>query len=182
MTDQGHTEISIAMIVARARNGVIGRDGELPWHLADDLALFKAATQGHPIIMGRKTWQSLPRRPLPKRDNIVLTRDGTFSASGAHVFTSMDPALQASKALARQAGKDSVFLIGGEAIYRAGLDYADQLWITEVDVQLEGEAHFPPFQPDAFEEVHAATYPANDRNDFAFTFRHLKRRPPVDEV
>ncbi len=169
-------KVSVAMIVARARNGVIGREGDLPWRLGDDLAFFKSVTLGHPILMGRKTWQSLPRRPLPKRSNLVLTRDGAFRAPGAHVFTAITPALEAAKSLARQAGQDQIFIIGGEAIYTAALPYADRLLITEVDVTLEGDAFFPDFSEDLFEEVDLQTYSANDRNDYAFSIRELRRR------
>ncbi|CAN0266978.1 unnamed protein product, partial [Chrysoparadoxa australica] len=108
--------IKVSLIAARAKTGVIGNKGQLPWRLADDLAFFKSVTVGHPIIMGRRTWESLPRRPLPGRDNIVLSRDWTFSAAGARVFSAIGPAVEAGKALAVAAGKREVFIIGGDAL------------------------------------------------------------------
>lgn len=170
------SSIKLSLIVARAKNGVIGKDGELPWRLADDLAFFKTATNGHPIIMGRKTWESLPRRPLPGRDNVVLTRDWAYQAKGAHVFTALAPAIEAGKALALAADKREVFVIGGETIYTRIIEYADMLYVTEVDTEIEGDAFFPSFDEAAFEEISARDVKADEKNDHDFRIRVLKRR------
>ncbi|MBR9835644.1 MAG: dihydrofolate reductase [Alphaproteobacteria bacterium] len=168
--------VKLSLIVARARNGVIGRQGELPWRLAADLAFFKSATLDHPIIMGRKTWQSLPKRPLPKRDNIVVTRNWSFTAPGARVYTALAPAIEAGKALARAKGHRQAFIIGGEALYNATVSIADLLYITEVDTEVEGDAHFPNFDESVFEEINSRQVAADADNDHAFRIRILKRR------
>jgi len=168
--------VGVSMIVARARNGVIGVDGDLPWRLSDDLKFFKETTKGKPIIMGRKTWQSLPFKPLPARDNLVLTRDQTFIAPGARVYSDLQAALETAHSLAVTKALDEVFIIGGASLYEAGLHLTDKLYITEVDVSLEGDAMFPDFDETEFEELSSQTVSADDRNDYAFTIRTLKRR------
>lgn len=169
------SEILLCLIVARARNGVIGKDNDLPWRLSDDLKHFKATTQGCPIIMGRKTWESLPRRPLPGRDNIVLSRDGQYSAPSARVFTSISAAIETARALARVAGKSEVFVTGGSAVYAAALPFADRLYITEVETEMQGDARFPDFDEAQFQEVTRRQVAASDKNEFAFTIRTLDR-------
>ncbi len=168
--------VKLCLIVARARNGVIGKDNDLPWRLSDDLKHFKATTKGCPVIMGRKTWESLPRRPLPGRDNIVLSRDGQYSAPGARVYTSIDAAIEAAKGLATVAGKTEVFVTGGSAIYRDALPHADRLYITEVDVEMDGDASFPEFDEADFDETSREAVAADAKNEFDFTIRQLDRR------
>lgn len=168
-------DVKLCLIVARARNGVIGKDNDLPWRLADDLKHFKATTQGCPVIMGRKTWESLPRRPLPGRDNIVLSRDGQYSASGARVFTAISAAIETARALASVAGQSEVFVTGGSAIYAKALPFADRLYITEVETTLEGDASFPEFSEAQYSEVARRAIPAGEKNEFAFTIRTLDR-------
>ena len=170
------SSIKLSLIAARARNGAIGKSGKLPWRLADDLAFFKSATLDHPIIMGRKTWDSLPKRPLPGRENIVLTRDWRLEASGARVFTALGPAIEAGKALARAAGKREVFIVGGEALYAATIGRADILYITEVDTDVDGDAFFPGFDENEFDTVSAQRVEADARNDHAFQVRVLTRK------
>jgi dihydrofolate reductase len=133
---------NLAIIVAVARNGIIGATndagvGTLPWHLPEDLKHFKETTNGHPIIMGRKTWESLGR-PLPNRRNIVISRQADYAATGAEVFTSLPEAISA-------VGGTPAFIIGGAELYRQALPLAGQLIITEVDLDAEGDTHFPPF-------------------------------------
>lgn len=169
------SSIKLSLIVARAQNNVIGVNGALPWRLSDDLKFFKQATTGHPVIMGRRTWESLPYKPLPRRDNIVLTHDWTYEAVGARVFSALAPAIGAGKALARTAGKSEVFVIGGQALYKAALPSADLLYITEVDVTLEGDALFPDFDESQFEEITRRRVEAGNGNDYSFTLRVLKR-------
>ena len=170
------SSIKLSLIAARSRNGAIGLDGNLPWRLAEDLAFFKSVTLGHPIIMGRKTWESLPRRPLPGRENIVLSRDWAYRAAGARVYTAMRPAIEAGKALARAEDKREVFVVGGEAIYAATLPHADMIYITEVDTEIDGDAFFPMFDEDKFEEVTSRAVEADEKNDHAFRLRVLKRK------
>ncbi|MEO0607243.1 MAG: dihydrofolate reductase [Pseudomonadota bacterium] len=167
--------IKLCLIVARSRNGVIGRDGDLPWRLSDDLAHFKRTTKGCPIIMGRKTWQSLPRRPLPGRDNIVLSRDGTYRADGARVYTEVKTAIAAGKALTQAAQKSECFIVGGEAIYAATLPYADRLYLTDVEIDLEGDALFPAFDEAMFQETSRVPFAQDAKNEHAFRVRVLDR-------
>ena len=167
--------VKLCLIAARARNGVIGKDNDLPWRLSDDLKHFKATTKGCPVIMGRKTWESLPRRPLPGRDNIVLSRDGQYAAPGARVYTSVAAAIQAGKGLAAVAGKPEVFVTGGSAIYENTLPFADRLYISEDDVDLDGDASFPEFDEAAYEETRREAVAAGAKNEFDFIIRQLDR-------
>lgn len=169
------SSIKLSLIVARARNGAIGKDGDLPWRLSDDLKHFKATTKGCPVLMGRKTWESLPRRPLPGRDNIVLSRDGAYRADGARVFTSLPAAIAAGQSLSAAAGQQECFIVGGEAIYAAALPFADRLYITEVDIEIEGDAFFPEIDDTAFRDVAQSAHAADERNQHAFVIRTLDR-------
>ena len=166
----------LSLVVARAANGVIGRDGDLPWRLKSDLALFKANTLGKPIIMGRKTWDSLPRKPLPGRMNVVLSRDGSFEPNQAVVCESFLEAVQMAKEQAEDDGVDEVCVIGGRALFEMALPKAKRLYLTEVDAQVDGDVTFPDFDEAAWTEVRREAYPAGDGDDHAFTFRVLERR------
>jgi dihydrofolate reductase len=131
----------IILIAALAKNGVIGKDNALPWHLPEDLKRFKQLTGGHAVLMGRKTWESLPPkfRPLPNRRNFVLTRDAAYAAPGATVLHSLDEAMKVG------AGETALFVIGGAEIYEHMLPRANRLELTEVDADFAGDAHFPSF-------------------------------------
>lgn len=129
--------MEVNMIVAAGRNGVIGRKGELIWHLPGDLKHFKTLTTGHVVIMGRKTWESLPKKPLPGRRNIVLTRNMNYKANGAETVSSPEEALE------KTAG-EIPFIIGGEEIYRLFLPYAKRLYLTEVDADCPDADAFLP--------------------------------------
>lgn len=168
--------IALSLIVARAQNRVIGRDGGLPWRLSSDLKRFKAITMGKPMLMGRKTWDSLPNKPLPGRKNIVLTRDKDFRAPGAWVFSDLAAALAAARAMAAADGVDEVNVIGGAALYAETLPLADRLYLTEVDSAPEGDAHFPAFEEAAFREAAREDFPAGPKDDHAFAVRTLERR------
>lgn len=166
----------LAIVVARAANGVIGRDGDLPWRLKSDLALFKANTLGKPIIMGRKTWDSLPRKPLPGRMNVVLTRDQSFEPEGAVACETWMEAVQMAKEQAADDGVDEVCVIGGRALFELALPKAKRLYLTEVAAEVEGDVHFPDFDENAWNEVRREQFPASDGDDHAFVFRILERR------
>lgn len=159
----------IVLIAAVARNRVIGRDNALPWRLKADLAHFKATTTGHPVLMGRKTWESLGR-PLPGRRNLVVTRDAHYAAAGAEVFPSPDAALAAL------AGH-KVFVIGGAELYGQLLDRADALVLTEVDAAPAGDAHFPDFDRARFIETRREHRSADADNEFPFDFVEYRSRP-----
>lgn len=170
----------IAIVVARGSNGVIGREGDLPWRLRSDLQRFKAVTMGKPCIMGRKTWESLPLKPLPGRLNVVLTRDESYEADGmakgALVCTTLDEALSIAREHAAEDEIDEVCVIGGAALFEAVLPRARRLYLTEVDAAPDGDVRFPAFDETAFVEISSEPFPAGEKDDHAFVFRVLDRR------
>ncbi len=161
--------------VARARNGVIGRDGDLPWRLKSDLKLFKAVTLGKPVIMGRKTWDSLPRRPLPGRTNIVLSRDGSFEPEGAIACERFDEAVSIAREQAEEDGAEEVCVIGGAALFALALPKAKRIYLTEVDAEVAGDVVFPPFDETGWREVRREAHSAGEGDDYPFVFRVLER-------
>jgi dihydrofolate reductase len=165
----------LALVVARARNGVIGRDGGLPWRLKSDLAHFKATTMGKPVLMGRKTWESLPRRPLPGRTNIVLSRDSSFERDGALVCERWDEAIGIAREQAAEDDAGEVCVIGGRALFELALPKARRLYLTEVEADVEGDVHFPAFDEAAWREVRREGHPAGEGDDHPFVFRVLER-------
>ena len=170
---------SIALVVARGRNGVIGKDGDLPWRLRSDLQRFKAVTIGKPCIMGRKTWESLPLRPLPGRLNVVLTKDESYhessKAKGCLVVTSLSDAISIAREQAVEDGADEICIIGGAAIFEAALPKAKRLYITEVDASPDGDVLFPPFNEAEWNEVLRESHQAGEKDDHDFVFRTLER-------
>lgn len=168
-------EVKLCLIVAQARNRVIGAEGALPWRLKDDMAFFKSATMGAPIIMGRKTWESFPKRPLPGRENIVLTRDWDYDAAEARVYSSFPAAMNAARAIAAREGKDEAFVIGGAEIYALALPFADRIYLTEVDAEIDGDTFFPELDMRQWQSGEIAAHPAGEGNDHAFTIRRLDR-------
>ena len=162
--------------VARGANGVIGRAGVLPWRLKSDLARFRELTLGKPVIMGRKTWDSLPRRPLPGRTNIVLSRDGSFAPPGAVVCEGFSEAVQIAREQAAEDGAEEVCVIGGAALFEIALSRARRIYLTEVDARPAGDVVFPPFDEADWTEVTRQASPAGPDDDHAFVFRVLERR------
>lgn len=156
-------------VVAMASNGVIGRDGGLPWRLPDDLKRFKSITMGRPILMGRRTFESLGR-PLPGRENIVLTRDPAWSAPGCRVVRSLDAALEAA------GGAAEVMVIGGAEIYRLAWPRLARLELTEVHADVDGDTRLDAFDPAGWREVAREHHPADGRHALAFSFVTLERR------
>ncbi|AMB45782.1 dihydrofolate reductase [Methylobacterium sp. AMS5] len=157
----------VSLIAAVARNGVIGRDNDLVWRISSDLKRFKALTMGKPILMGRKTWDSIGR-PLPGRRSLVLTRDRALNLPEVTVVHDWDEALAA-------AGRDELMVVGGAEIYRLALPHADRLHLTEVDAAPEGDAYFPPFDRAAFRETLREAHGPGERDEFAFQFVDLER-------
>lgn len=170
MTDASHITnrpSTIAIVVAVADNGVIGRDGDLPWHLPDDLKHFKQLTTGHPILMGRKTFKSIGR-PLPNRLNIVLSRSADLTADGVTVVHDLDRALQV-------AGDQPLFVIGGHAVYDAALPMAGTLHVTHVRARVEGDVTFPPIDPAIWRLAESEHHPADERHAHAFDICRYQR-------
>ena len=134
--------VRISMIVAVARNGVIGKDGDLPWKLSTDLKRFKSMTMGKPVIMGRKCYESIGR-PLPGRPNIVISRDPKTAFEGVTIESSLENAFQVASRMALELGTDEVCIIGGGEIYRLGMPLADELHVTHIDAVIDGDTFFP---------------------------------------
>jgi dihydrofolate reductase len=163
--------MKITLVVAMAENGVIGRGGELPWRLSTDLKRFKAETMGKPVVMGRKTWESIGR-PLPGRRNVVISRNPTYEAPGADVVGSLDEALE----LARGDAAPEVAVIGGGEIFRQALEVADQLSVTHVRAEIDGDAHFPEIDESLWTEVSREEVPAGEKDDHATRYVVYQRR------
>ena len=163
---------TLTLIVARARNGVIGRDNQLPWRLSDDLAFFKRTTMGAPLVMGRKTHESIGR-PLPGRRNIVVSRDANRSFNGCDTVTSLPQALE----LAHSDGSQEVFLIGGAQLYAEGIPLAQKAFVTEIDADIVGDAFFDALNPNEWAEVsrNPQTGP-----EFAYAWVEYRRTSSAD--
>lgn len=158
----------ISLIVAASTNNAIGIRGDLPWRLSDDLKRFKAVTMGKPIIMGRKTWDSIGR-PLPGRQNIVITRQSEFSAEGCDVVASV------AEAVAIAGDVDEVMVIGGSQIYELALPSADRMYLTRVHAQVEGDAFFPDVDESRWRLSSDEWHAADERNEFDCSFRIYDR-------
>jgi len=159
----------VSLIVAMAQNGVIGRDNALPWRLPEDLRRFKASTLGKPILMGRKTFESIGRA-LPGRSNFVLTRDRGWSAPGVAVVHSVE------EALAQAAGAAELVAIGGAEIYRLVLPFARRIYLTHVHADVPGDTYFPEFDATQWADVECSMQPADERHAYPVTFVTLERR------
>jgi dihydrofolate reductase len=164
--------VKVSLVAAVARNGVIGRDGTIPWRIPEDMERFRALTMGHPVLMGRRTWESLPDRfrPLPGRRNVVVTRNPEWSGEGAVRAGSLEEALE----LAEDAPR--VFVIGGAELYASALPLADELVLTEVDANVEGDTFFPAFERSDFVEVAREAHMGSDGTPFAFVTYERRRR------
>jgi dihydrofolate reductase len=163
-------EMLVTAIVATAHDHVIGHDNQIPWYLPADLAFFKRTTLGHHVIMGRNCFRSIGR-PLPKRTNIVLTRDPFFAAEGVLVARSVEEAL----GMAFDAGEVEAFIIGGGEVYSATADLWDRVYLTEVDLSVEGDVFFPALDPSEWAEVWHEAHAPDEKNEWAYTFRLLER-------
>lgn len=168
--------VTVSMIVAMANNRVIGVNNQLPWHLPADLKHFKATTLGKPIVMGRKTWESIGR-PLPGRKNIVISRQATYRAAGAEVVASVADGLALARKHAVDEGVAEIIVIGGEAIYRSALEEAQKIYLTEVDTQLDGDAWFPELPSGEWQEVGRECYPVTNTVGLPYCFVTLERVP-----
>lgn len=164
----------IRIVVARSRNGVIGRDGDMPWRLPSDLKHFKAATLGAPVIMGRRTFQSIGR-PLPGRANIVVSRSG-YEAEGVDVVATLEEAVGRATALAAETGADKISVIGGGEIYRQAMAFADELLITEVEAEIEGDTVFPPVDSRLWERTDMSPPVKAENDSHSVCFSVWRRR------
>lgn len=165
------TQAIVTAIVAMSENRVIGQDNRLPWHLPADLKRFKALTMGHPIIMGRKTHQSIGRA-LPGRLNIVLSRDSDFTSAGVTVLTAFDQALT----LAANNDSSEIFIMGGAQIYHLALPMLQRIYLTIVHHSIDGDAFFPPLNPDDWQEIARDFHAADANHAYGYSFVTLEKR------
>lgn len=161
----------ISTIVAVAKNNVIGKDNDIPWYLPADLKYFKKITTGHHIIMGRKCYESIGR-PLPKRTNVVVTRNPFFIASGCLITHNVAEAVQ----LAKANGEEEVFIIGGGQIYEIALPHVDRIYLTEVDVKVDGDIFFPTIDPNNWNLIKETKNKSDEKNEYDYTFKVLERK------
>jgi dihydrofolate reductase len=164
---------TISLVYAQSKNGVIGRDGGLPWHVSSDLKRFKAITMGKPVIMGRKTWDSLPKKPLTGRHNVVVTRQKALAAEGATVVASADAALAAA------GNVPEVCVIGGGEIFDLFLARAGRIYLTVVDLAVEGDTAGPVLDEREWRVVSSEAVAAGPRDSAAFTLKVLERNGQV---
>jgi len=160
----------VTAIAAVSRNGVIGKDNDLPWRLPRDMQYFKRTTLGHHVIMGRKNFLAMGR-PLPKRTNVVITRNPHFEAPGCQVVHSVADALD----LASRRGEEEAFIIGGGEIYAVSMPYWDRLYLTRVEAEVEGDVFFPEWDPAGWTKTYEEAFPADARNEHPFTILRYER-------
>ena len=164
----------LSLVLAIAKNGVIGRGGKLPWRLPSDMKRFVARTMGKPVLMGRKTWEVLQRQPLPGRQNLVLTRDPSFRAVGAWAFSDLATMLAAARAMAAVLHAEEICIIGGARLFAATLPLADRIVLTEVDLAPEGDTRFA-LDLAGWREVSREDVVAGPNDDAGFSVRVLER-------
>ncbi|GHD35376.1 type 3 dihydrofolate reductase [Parahalioglobus pacificus] len=167
--------MQLSLIVAAARNGVIGRNNALPWHLPEDLKYFKRVTMGKPILMGRKTFESIGRA-LPGRTNLVITRNNEWQAEGVQGVRSLEAALSLAEDIALIDGVDELMVIGGAQIYAEALPRAERIYLTEVDADVEGDAYLPAIDRSAWREVSREVHAPSETNPYPYSFVVLDRR------
>ena len=166
-----HKKPNLSIIVAIAQNGAIGKDNDLLWHLSGDLKRFKQLTTGHPVVMGRKTWDSLPKRPLPKRQNIVMTNNPDFAADGATVVHSVNDLFNVLKDC-----DDEVFVMGGATIYKALLPFCQRLYITRVYRDYEADVYFPTIDMSEFTLVSLGEPMQDEESGLDFAYEEYERK------
>ena len=167
--------MKISFVVAMGNNRAIGHEGGMPWHMPADLAHFRRVTMGKPMIMGRKTFESIGK-PLPGRDSIVVTRNSSWKASGAIVVPSIEKALDVAKSGATARGVHEIAVIGGGALYASMIDKADRLYVTELHDTFEADTYFPEIDATEWTEISRESHPADEKNAVAYDFVVLERK------
>lgn len=167
----------ISLIVAVGENGVIGADGDLPWHLPNDMKFFSRTTKGHHVLMGRKNFESISSkfRPLPGRTNIVVTRNTSYSYEGALVAHSIDEGIE----VARSSGEEELFIIGGGEIYDQSMERAEKLYVTHVDANPEGDTHFPDIDHEIWDRELIMHHEKDDVHNFSFSIYVYSRKESI---
>ena len=167
--------MKLAMIWAMTRNRVIGRDNDLPWNLPADMKHFMATTRGHPVIMGRRTFESMDGKPLPRRTNIVVTRTPGYAAAGILVARDLGEAIELARRQCVADGVEEAFITGGAGLYAEGLEVADRLYVTEIDAELEGDTFFPEVDWSRWRLVSREEHPADQRHAYPFSISTYER-------
>jgi dihydrofolate reductase len=168
-------DVKIALIVAQSQNRVIGRDGDMPWHLTEDLKFFKRTTMGKPIVMGRKTFASIGK-PLPGRANIVITRDPDFKFEGVVIARSLEEGISMGRDAAKESGVEEVMVIGGGEIYRGAMAQADRVYLTQVHAEVSGETFFPEIDPSQWREAERSEVQVDQASGLEFTWMTWDRK------
>lgn len=168
--------IKIVIIVAVSENGIIGRDGDMPWKLSTDLKRFKALSMGKPLVMGRKTFESVGSKPLPGRPHIIVSRSRGFDMPGVESAASLEDALERAKIIARETGVDEVCVVGGGEIYRQAMGLADLLHVTHVETAVDGDTSFPQIDPQMFEVIEETSVPAGEKDNYPTRYAIYRRR------
>lgn len=166
----------IVIVVAMAANRVIGRDGDMPWKLSTDLKRFKALTLGKPLVMGRKTFESVGGKPLPGRPHVIVSRSAQIEAEGVEVVDSLEAGLERARAIARELNVGEVCVAGGGEIYRQAMAFADALYVTHVEAEPEGDTVFPEIDPAVFEKVEETAVPAGEKDNYPTRYAIYRRR------
>lgn len=169
--------VKVSLIAAVAENGVIGKDNWMPWHIKSEFQYFKNTTMGRPIVMGRKSFEALGK-PLPGRQNIVVTRDKNYKAAGVIVTHSVEEGIDIARGIAEKDGVDELFIGGGSEIYRLSLPDADRLYLTEIHLKPDGDTYFPPFDRGDWKEVKREFHPKKDGETADYTITVLERKLP----
>ncbi|AYD01445.1 dihydrofolate reductase [Neorhizobium sp. NCHU2750] len=177
MADPHKGVVPLAIFVAVARNGVIGRDGDMPWKLSTDLKRFKSMTLGKPMIVGRKTLDSFGGKPLPGRPHVVVTRDASRQIDGVQLAGSLQEAIDKARAIAAESGAEEIGILGGGEIYRQAIDLADRLYVTHVEAEIaDGDTVFPAIDPGQFERLSEEPVPAGEKDSYATRFTVYRRK------
>jgi dihydrofolate reductase len=169
-------DIKIVVIVAVSENGIIGRDGDMPWKLSTDLKRFKALSMGKPLVMGRKTFESVGSKPLPGRPHIIISRSQRFDMPGVETVASLEQALDRGRAIADETGVDEICVVGGGEIYRQALPLADLLYVTHVEAAVDGDTAFPAIDPAMFEQLEETAVPAGEKDNYPTRYAIYRRR------
>lgn len=167
--------MKISIVVAVAENGVIGKNNQLPWRLSSDLKHFKKLTTGHAVLMGRKTYESIGK-PLPKRTNLIITRNEAYEAPGCDVFTTIEQALDFAKSATVNDAGNEVFVIGGAQIYQQIIPQVDTVYLTKVKAEVEGDAYFDLALLDQFKVINTQNVSADEKNEYDFDIMEMSRK------
>jgi dihydrofolate reductase len=170
------SDIRKTIFVAVARNGIIGRDGDMPWRLSTDLKRFKAMTVGKPVVVGRKTFESFGGRPLPGRQHVVISRNADIDHPDVHMARSLGEAIGMAQDLARKQGESEISILGGGQIYAQAMEIADRMCITHVEADVDGDTAFPPIDPVVWVATESLDVPAGEKDTYPTRFVVYERR------